>query len=56
VITGTPVAHDTELEDLIRGDPSWWALLLASLAVMAVAFASAIALGHIIAAKRAHAR
>jgi len=55
LITGTSVDHDTELADLIRWDPSLWAILLAGFAVMTAIFAGAIALGHVAAAERPHA-
>jgi hypothetical protein len=52
LITGTSIGHDIGLEDLIRWDPSLWAILLAGFAVMTVIFAGAIALGHVAMAMR----
>src|SRR5262249_49884869 len=47
LIPGASVAHDTDtgLEELIRWNPSLWAILLAGFAMMAVLFAAAMALG-----------
>jgi len=52
LFTGASIGHDAALEDLIRWDPSLWALLLVGFAVMTVIFAGAIALGHVAAAVR----